>query len=97
MLNFLKSTIRIIRSLVLYIILIGLVIFMVNNRDDITIHFYPLPFDIDTRVFIVMLMFFVFGMLFGILACSANLIGGFFKSFRDRCRIKKLEKEVAKT
>ena len=97
MLNFLKSTIRIIRSAVLYVIVICLVIFMVNNRDDITIHFYPLPFDIDTRVFIVMLMFFVFGMLFGILACSANLIGSFFKNLRDRCKIKKLEKKISKS
>ena len=96
MLNFLKSTIRLIRAVVLYLILICLVTFMVNNRDEILVHFYPLPFEIETRVFLIMLIFFTCGMIFGILACWPNMVSGLFKSFQDRRKIKKLEKKIVK-
>lgn len=94
--NLIRSILRIIRSVILSLFLICLVVFMVNNRDDITIHLYPLPFEVETKVFLMMILFFIFGMLFGLLACSQNIIKRIFTSYQDHRKIKKLEKQVEK-
>jgi len=69
---------------------------MVSNRDVIIIRFSPLPFEIETRVFMLMIGFFLFGLLFGFLAFSQNLISRIINGFKDKAKIKKLEKKVAK-
>ncbi len=90
--NFIKSIFRIICTVVFSLILICLVIFMVNNRDALTIHLAPLPFDIETRVFIVIIIAFLSGMIFGFIALSQNLISQMIKRARDKKKIGKLEK-----
>jgi len=67
---------------------------MVNNRDAVTIHLHPLPFDIETRIFVVMIILFLCGLIFGLLACSQNIIKRIFSSLKDQNKIKKLEKQV---
>lgn len=94
--NFIKSIFRIIKTTILTIFLICLVIFMVNNRDVINIHLHPLPFEIQTRMFMVMIIFFLFGLSFGLLACSQNILHRMVSSFQDRRKIKQLEKKVSK-
>lgn len=94
--NFIKAILRLIRTIILSVILICLIVFMVNNRDAVTITLHPFPFDVDTRMFLVMLIFFLLGMFFGMLACSKSLIKRFIEKFKDSRKIKKLEKEIAK-
>ena len=96
MVNFFKSILRFAKTIILSLLLICLVVFMVNNRDIIAIHTQPLPFEIEIRVFVLMIFFFLFGMLFGFLAFSKNMISGFLIRVKDRLKIKKLEKQVAK-
>jgi len=69
---------------------------MVNNRDTIQVHFYPLPFDLETKTFLVIILFFILGMIFGILACTQNIIGRSINSFKDRRKINQLEKQIQK-
>lgn len=95
--NFIKSIFRIIRTVILSLLLVCIVIFMVNNRDVVTIHLHPLPFDVETRIFVVMIVVFLLGLLFGILACSQSLIKRIFANLNDRRKLRKLEKHVAKT
>jgi len=92
--NFLKSLFRFIRILVLTALLIALVIFMVNNRAPSTLVLYPLPFEIETRMFMVMISFFLLGLFFGILLCSKNIIKRIFENFKSRRKIKKLERQM---
>jgi uncharacterized integral membrane protein len=94
--NFLKSILRIIRTVILSLLLVCIVIFMVNNREAVTIHLYPLPFDVETRIFVVMIIVFLLGLLFGILSCSQSLIKRIFANLNDRRKIRKLEKQVTK-
>ncbi len=94
--NLLKSIFHLIRTIILTALLVCLVIFMINNRDIITIHLHPLPFDAETRVFLVMIIFFLLGLFFGLLACSKSIIKRLVEKFKDRKTIKKLEKQVAK-
>lgn len=103
MINFAKSLFKLTKTFILSLLLICMVIFMVNNRDVITIHTHPFAFEIETRIFLVMLFFFLFGMLFGFLAFSKNMIEKSISNFKDRWKIhrlekknNKLEKEVAK-
>lgn len=69
---------------------------MVNNRDAVTIHLHPLPFDIETRIFVVMIVLFICGLIFGLLACSQNILGRIIAGFQDKNKIRKLEKQVKK-
>lgn len=94
--NLLKSLLLLIRSIILALILVALVIFLTNNRDTILIYLHPLPFEIETKVFVVMLSFFILGMLFGILSCSQTIIKTNLINFMNRRKIKKLEKEIVK-
>ncbi|MBU6140293.1 MAG: DUF1049 domain-containing protein [Proteobacteria bacterium] len=92
--NTVKSILRTLRSTILLLLLICMVVFMVDNRDVITINTNPLPFEIQTRVFVVMIFCFVLGLIFGILSCSPTIIQNFFRRLRDRNKIKKLEKQL---
>jgi uncharacterized integral membrane protein len=92
--NFIKSIFRIIKTVILSLILICLVIFMVDNRDNLTIHLYPLPFEIETKAFLVMIVFFILGMIFGCLLFSKKLLSHTFEGWKDKYKIKKLEKKV---
>jgi uncharacterized integral membrane protein len=94
--NFIKSIFRIFRSIVFILALVSIVIFMVNNRDMITIHLHPLPFEIETRTFLIIIISFVLGIVFGLLTYSQNLIKSAFTSFKSSRRIKKLEKQIIK-
>lgn len=67
---------------------------MSSNSDNIIITLYPLPFAIDTKVFVVMIGFFLIGLIFGILACSKTIIRKYFENFSNQRQIKKLKKQL---
>ena len=92
--GFIKSILRIFRSVVLLLLLVCLVIFMLDNREVITISTHPLPFEIQTRVFVMMIVCFVLWLIFGIISCSPTIIQNFFKRLSDQRKIRKLEKQV---
>jgi uncharacterized integral membrane protein len=94
--NLLKSILRITHTIITTALLLCLVIFMVNNRGSATIQLYPLPFEIETRIFVVMIGFFLLGMIFGILVCSQSMLKRAFEHFKARRKIKKLEKQIIK-
>jgi len=91
--NLIKSIIRIIKATFLSAILLCMVLFMVGNRQNITIHLNPLFIDIETRVFLVIILFFILGMIFGVVLCSKSLIGSFFEKVKIQHKIKKLEND----
>jgi uncharacterized integral membrane protein len=82
MLNFLKSIFRIARSLLVALILVLLIVFMVNNRELINLNFYPLPSHIEIRVFLLAMICFIAGVIFGFLIFSSkSLCKSFFGYF----------------
>ena len=96
MMNLIKSTIRIIKSILVFVILFCLIVFMVSNRQIITIRTYPLPFSVEARVFLVMIFFFLSGLFVGFLIFSKSLISSFLGGVKDNYKIKKLEKKALK-
>lgn len=81
------------KAIILAIILIFLIVFMVNNREIITINFYPLPFIIETRLFFMMIICFLVGIIFGLLIFSQNILKNSYFEFKNRKNIN-LNKEL---
>jgi uncharacterized membrane protein YciS (DUF1049 family) len=94
--NFIKSVLHFIRTILATLLLIALIVFMIANRQTIEVSTYPLPYTIETRMFMVMIVCFLFGLLFGVLLCSKNLIKRIFENFQSRRKIKKLEEQIEK-
>lgn len=69
---------------------------MVNNREIVTLHLFPLPFDIQTRIFLVMIAVFLLGVLFGFLCYSKSLTSRFIANFKNKILIKKLKKQIGR-
>jgi len=86
MMNLIKSSFRITKAVILSVILICLIIFMVNNRDIITINFFPLPFGVETRVFFLMLICFLLGMICGLILFSQSMIKNMVNNWRNKRR-----------
>jgi len=90
-----KSLFRILRSVISLLILICVVVFMTNNAETSVINLYPLPFEIATKTFMVMIIFFLLGFIFAILICSKTIIKKSAENFGSRQKIKKLEKQIS--
>ncbi len=94
MINFFRSLYKFLKSLILFLALMMLVIFMVDNRQIITITTNPFPFEIETRVFVLMISCFGLGFFVGILVCSPVFAKGLIRKIVDKNKIKKLEKQI---
>ncbi|MDE2228483.1 MAG: DUF1049 domain-containing protein [Alphaproteobacteria bacterium] len=71
-----------------------LVVFAVSNRAHVTVRLWPFPFELETRLFLVILLSLLVGLLFGMLI--AWLSGGATRrGSRARAkRIAALEREI---
>jgi len=85
--TFFKSIFKKTKSVILGILLILLITFMVNNRDQITLHLFPLPFTIETRLFFIMIVCFLAGFLCALALLSRSMIKNFLHN-------RKCKKEV---
>lgn len=52
------------------------VILAVNNRQIVAIDTFPLPYGYEARLFMVMIFFFLFGFLVGMVLYSKNFFDG---------------------
>ncbi len=95
--SLLKSILRILKKTFSYLLLVAVIVFMVNNREIVTLQLYPFPFELETRLFLVIIFFFLFGLIFGLIFCSQNIVGRIIESLKDKYRIKKLENQVKET
>jgi len=87
---------RIIDKIIFILIVAIIVVFCLGNNQIAQISLYPLPFEIETRLFIIVLMSIFSGILIGF-ACSAiALTKERFKNFICRWRVKFLQKKVYK-
>ncbi len=92
-----NSIFKTIKSLILLFFLVCFVVFMVNNREAITLSIAPIPFKIETKLFIILIIFFVAGALFSFAILSHDLITKSLVNARNNFKIKKLEQQISKT
>jgi uncharacterized membrane protein YciS (DUF1049 family) len=96
--TFLKSFARIVKKIIAWSALIFFITFLINNRQAVIIQFFPLPFEIQTRLFLVIIFSFSFGLLFGAIVFSKNIFNHILTNFRNRRKIKALEnKSIGKS
>lgn len=88
MLRIIKSTFHATKSIIVGVILICIIAFMVNNREQITIHLFPLPFTIETRLFVVMTSCFLLGFSCGLLLLSRNIMRNAFLNWKNHRKLK---------
>lgn len=92
--NIFKSILRFITIAFKVLLLILLIIFMAQNSQSIDITLYPLPFEMQAPAFVLMTLFFVFGLIFGIIICSKTIVKKSFEGFSNRREIKKLQQQI---
>ncbi len=83
--NFAKSTFSIIKTIIFTALLACIAIFMINNRQMVTVEMFPLPILIETRLFMLMALCFALGILIGFFIFTTNHLKGlFFSSKNDK-------------
>lgn len=68
------------------------ILFMINNRDYIFIKLFPFPLEFESRIFVIMSVFFIFGYLTAMIIYSKNLLNTNLRSIF----LKKPSKTTAK-
>ncbi len=88
MFKIIKSTLHTAKLVIIGLALIFIITFMVSNREQITIHIFPLPFTIETRVFVMMISCFLLGLALGLLLLSRNIIKNTVTNWKSHRKIK---------
>ncbi|MCE3255669.1 MAG: hypothetical protein K0R25_1163 [Rickettsiaceae bacterium] len=92
--NFLRKIFGIISKIIFVLIVAIIMIFCVNNVQTIKISLEPLPFEIETRLFLLVLICFFGGVFLGFLSCSFSLTKEKCKHFISKWKIGTLKKKV---
>ena len=94
--NFIKKIFSIINKTIFILVVAIIMVFCLNNNQIVKTSLSPLPFEIETRLFIVILLCFFGGILVGFLCSSVSLTKERFKNFVSGWKIKLLKKKVEK-
>jgi uncharacterized membrane protein YciS (DUF1049 family) len=89
--NFFKSSFRVIKSVVTVLLIAIIVGFCLNNRQEIRVSFNPLPLEIETKLFLLILLIFLAGFCFGILVSSYSLARLKMSNFWTKRQLDKIE------
>lgn len=93
--KFLINFLNFLKTIIVTAIISFVVIFMVINREKVVINFGPLPIEsIEIRVFFLIIIFYVLGLLTASLIFSNSLIKKTFKNFRQKRQIRKLQDQI---
>ena len=91
-----RKVFRIIDKIIFILITAIIVVFCLNNNQIAQISLYPLPFEVETRLFIIVLMSIFGGVLIGFACSSISLTKERLKNFVGRYKIKFLQRKVDK-
>ena len=93
--KFLKNILKSIKGVIVSLILILVIVFMINNREIVEVTFEPLPFEkIQTRVFFLILISYLLGLITAIIIYSSNMIKSALRNIKQNHQIKKLKKQI---
>ncbi|MDA0902383.1 MAG: lipopolysaccharide assembly protein LapA domain-containing protein [Proteobacteria bacterium] len=88
-----KSTFKYIRIITLALLLTIVVTFCINNDSLVILSLNPLPFEIQTKLFLLLILFFLIGVVVGFLTLSKRLVSSKMHSMISDRKLAKLEKE----
>ncbi len=93
--NFIIAILDFLSVTVKMLLLLLVVIFLMQNSHILNITLSPLPFEIEAPASILMILFFVLGVIFGMILCSKTIIKKTIKNLSGNRELKKLQKQVA--
>ena len=91
-----KSIFGIIGKIIFVAVFILMVIFCINNTATVVLSLSPLPFEMETRLCVVIILSLVIGILIGLCFSSMALIKAKFRNFINGWKIKWLTRKVNK-
>jgi len=91
-----KSLFRIVNKFIFIVTVAIIMVFCLNNHQNVTISLEPLPFEVETRLFLIILLCFFGGVLTGFLCSSVALTKEKFKNFISGWKIKFLQMRVSR-
>ncbi len=91
-----KFFLRIFDKIIFILIVSLIVVFCLNNNQVATISLQPLDYQIETRMFILILISVFGGILIGFALCSISLGKAKLKNFMNIWRIKSLQRKISK-
>ncbi|MFT6077935.1 MAG: putative membrane protein [Myxococcota bacterium] len=82
---------------IFFIAIVAIIVaFAFNNRQNVVISLSPLPFEVETRLFLLILFCFFGGVLAGFLSCSVSLTKEKFRNMIGGWKIGFLKRKVEK-
>ena len=88
---------KILKTLVFLPLCAAVALFAMANGQDVTVQFWPLPYEMETRLYIIILL----SVGLGFLLCTLILLPARWhwkrKAHRAEKRLRKLEADLAKT
>jgi hypothetical protein len=91
-----KFILRIISKTIFILVLALIVVFCLSNNQIVNISLKPLPFEVESQLFLVILICLFGGIFIGFILSSIALTKEKFKNFISRLKIKFLQRKVNK-
>lgn len=92
--NFFCKLFGFIKKILLILIIAIIIIFSLGNPQVVSVSLSPFSYEVETRLFIVILFCFFAGLIIGYLLVSISLTKEKFKNLMHGIKIKKLEKQT---
>ena len=86
---------KILRLLFYAVTLALLVTIATANHDETTLSFFPLPYDITLPKYLLCILIFLIGMVFGSLVYASEILRANHAARKERKHIAALERELA--
>jgi uncharacterized membrane protein YciS (DUF1049 family) len=91
--------INVIKMALLFVIVLCVVFFSIMNSEvvKINLNFAPFHHTIEIRIFLLIIFCFIAGFLCGILASTYSLFIKCIENFREKRKVKNLQRDLEKT
>jgi uncharacterized integral membrane protein len=91
-----RTILRMIRKAIFIIVVALIMVFCLSNNQTVIISLKPLPFEIESQLFLVILLSFFGGIFIGFVCGAFALTKEKFKNFINGWKIKFLQRKVNK-
>lgn len=96
MIKFIKSVSRAAKTTILFIFITAIITFCIANRQPIILSLYPFAFQMETRVFVLVIISIIIGIIIGGGFLSINSTRLVFANSLNKRKIKKLQKDLSR-
>jgi uncharacterized membrane protein YciS (DUF1049 family) len=89
-----RAILNIANKIIFIAILAIVVVFCLNNHQPITLSLDPLPFEVETKIFIALLLTFFAGFFIGLFSCCIKISKEKLKNLGGNLKIKFLQSKI---